>query len=100
MPIDAVQFVLLLVIIALTILLVILGVQVFLILRDVRQTIIKTNKVLDTAGSITENIRGPLSTLSALALGVKASSFLTVARVIKGFLGKDKDGEEKKHHRE
>ena len=100
MPVDAVQLVLLLVIIALTILLVILGFQVFLILREIRQTVIKTNKVLDNADSIAENIKAPLSTLSTLSLGLKASSFLTVARMIKGLLGKDKEREEKKHYRE
>src|SRR5438270_489986 len=96
MPMDSVQFVLLLVIVALTSLLIILGVQVFLILRDLRKTIAKTNRVLDSADSIAENISGPLSTISTLALGVKASSLLAVAKMIKGLLGRDKEQGEKK----
>src|SRR6266480_454367 len=96
MPVDPVQLVLLLVIVALTSLLIVLGVQVFLILRELRKTIVKTNRVLDSADSIAENISGPLSTISTLALGVKASSLLTIAKMIKGLLGRDKDKEEEK----
>jgi hypothetical protein len=87
--VDSVQLVLLIVIVVLTILLVILGVQVFLILRDVRKTIAKTNKVLDTAELITENIEGPLSALSSLALGIKGSSFITAVKIIKNLLGRE-----------
>ena len=47
--IDSVQLVLLVVIVVLSLLLVILGIQVFLILRELRNTIKKTNKVLDHA---------------------------------------------------
>jgi predicted PurR-regulated permease PerM len=96
--IDPVQLVLLLVILVLTILLVILGVQVFLILKELRNTISKTNRVLDNANNITENIEAPLSALSSLALGgVKASSLITVAKFIKSLLGKHKDDEERRH---
>lgn len=95
--IDPVQLVLLLVILVLTILLVILGVQVFLILRELRNTISKTNRVLDNANNITENIEAPLSAISSLALGVRASSLITVAKFIKSLLGKHKEDEERKH---
>jgi hypothetical protein len=96
--IDPVQLVLLIVILVLTVLLVILGIQVFFILKDLRQTISKTNRVLDNADAITENIEAPLSALSSLALGVKASSFITVAKFVGSLLGKHKD--EDKHHSE
>ena len=89
--VDPVQMVLLLVILVLTVLLVILGVQVFFILKELRQTITKTNKVLDNADSITENIDAPLSALSSLALGVKASSLITLAKFVRSLLGKSKD---------
>ena len=96
--IDPVQLVLLLVILVLTVLLVILGIQVFLILKELRNTISKTNKVLDSASTISENIEAPLSALSSLALGVKASSLITVAKFIKSLLGsKHKEEDEKKH---
>jgi len=93
--IDPVQLVLLIVILVLTVLLVVLGVQVFLILKELRQTVSKTNKVLDNADSITENIEAPLSALSSLALGVKASSLITIAKFIRSLIGRN--DEEKKH---
>lgn len=90
--IDPVQLVLLFVIFVLTILLVVLGVQVYFILKELRETISKTNKVLDNADSITENIDAPLSALSTLALGLKSSSLLTVAKLIGSIVGRSKGG--------
>lgn len=87
--IDSVQLVLLLVIVILTILLVVLGVQVFFILKDLRKTIMKANKVLDNAGLITDNISAPVETLSSMVSGLKAGSVLTVAKFIHGFLNKE-----------
>lgn len=72
--IDAAQAVLFFVIVILTVLLVILGIQIFFILRELRQTLIKANKVLDNTGTITESVSGPISSLSSLASGIKAGS--------------------------
>lgn len=92
--VDPVQIILLIVIVVLAILLVVLGIQVFFILQELRTTIKKTNNILDNAYSITENIEGPLEAISSLALGLKAGSFLTIAKFAKNFLGREK--EEKK----
>src|SRR5438046_6827765 len=97
--IDSVQLILLLVIIILTLLLVILGVQVFYILRDLRTTIKKTNKILENADAITEGIEGPISAISSLVLGAKATSLISIVRFVKNFIGRDRD-DEKRHHRE
>lgn len=94
---DTVQFILLFVIVILTILLLILGVQVFLILRDLRKTITKANKVLDNAGTITDSVRGPLTSLSSIATGIKAGSFLTLARFLKSILSREKEEEDYRH---
>ncbi len=96
--IDTVQLVLLFVIAVLTILLVILGVQVFFILKDLRKTIVKANKVLDNAGSITDNVSGPIASLSSIASNVKAGSLLTVAKFVRHVLNKESD--EKKQKKE
>lgn len=98
--IDSVQLILLVVIVALTVLLVVLGVQVFFILRDLRRTIRKTNRVLDNANSITENIDGPLAAISSLAMGLKGGSVLAAAQLIKGFLGREKSSDDHKRDRE
>lgn len=97
--IDSVQLILLLVIITLTVLLVILGVQVFYILRDLRQTVKKTNKILENADSITEGIQGPITAISSFVLGAKATSLLSIVRLVKGFLGHDRESE-RRHHKE
>lgn len=98
--VDTVQLVLLIVIIVLTGLLVILGIQVFYILKELRTTLKKTNRVLDNADSITSNIEGPLSALSSLAIGTKATSLFAVAKFVKSVLSKDKDTDERRKERE
>ena len=84
--VDSVQLVLLIVIIVLTILLVVLGIQVFYILKELRRTISKTNKVLDNANAITEDIEGPLSALSSLISGARASSLITIVKFVSNFM--------------
>ncbi len=72
--IDSVQAVLLFVIIVLTLLLLVLGAQVYFILRELRATVIKANKVLDDTGVITESVSTPIASLSALISGVKTGA--------------------------
>lgn len=93
--IDTVQFVLFIVILILTVLLVILGIQVYFILKEIRHTIQKTNKVLDDTGLITESISKPVSSLSSLSMSIKAGSMLTVAKIIKSFLSKNEESSDK-----
>lgn len=93
--IDSVQLILLLVIVILTVLLVVLGIQVFYILRDLRQTVKKTNKILDNAEDITEGIQGPVTAISSFVLGTKATSLMSVVGFVKTLLGKDNDREKK-----
>lgn len=71
---DPVQTALFLVIIVLTLLLLILGIQVFFILRELRKTIDKANKVLDDTGMITESVSKPISSFSSLAMGLKTGA--------------------------
>lgn len=95
--VDLVQLVLLSVIIILTMLLVILGIQVFFILTEVRKTVSKTNGILDKADSITESVQTPLSAISTIALGVKATSALGIAKFIRNLLSNDEYEERKQH---
>jgi hypothetical protein len=87
---DPAQVALFLVIIVLAILLVVLGIQVFFILRELKQTISKANKVLDDTGVITESVSKPVSSLSTLISGIKTGA--TIASIIKG----KKDSSKKK----
>ncbi len=88
---DPAQFLLFLVILILTILLVVLGVQVFLILRDLRQTIAKANKVLDSTSEITESVSQPISSLSGILMGLKNGATFA------SFIKKVTDEKEKKN---
>lgn len=78
--IDPVQAVLLFVIVLLAILFVILGIQVFLILKELRQTVVKTNKILDDVDTLTESISEPVSFLSGLLFSSK--TFAVIAKFL------------------
>jgi len=73
---DPAQILLFIIIITLTVFLIILGIQVSLILKDLRKTIIKANKVLDDSGEISEAVKGPVVGFSNAIMGFKAGSSL------------------------
>lgn len=80
--IDTAQIILLVVVVILTVLLVALGVQVFFILRELRRTVSKANKVLEDTGTITESVSKPLSSLSNLTSGLRVGTL--IAGLLKG----------------
>lgn len=86
---DTAQVVLFLVIIILTVLLVVLGIQVFFILRELRKTVDRANKILEGASEITESVRKPVSSLSSLAMGLKTGA--TIAKIFQGSKKDKKD---------
>lgn len=92
MNIDAAQGVLLFVLVVLTSLLLVLGIQVFFILKELKRTVSKANKVLDDTGVITESVSGPVSAFSSLAAGIKTG--VTIASFLKGKKKKDHKEEE------
>lgn len=87
---DTAQILLIVVIVVLTFLLLVLGIQVFFILRELKNTISKANKVLDNTDVITESISQPLSSLSNITSGVK------IGAMIASFLKGKKSEKEKK----
>ena len=78
---DTVQALLIAVVTVLTVMLVIIGFQVFYILREVRKTIDKANRVLDNTESITESVSAPVSSFSTMLMGIKSGT--TIAGFIK-----------------
>lgn len=94
--IDAVQIILLLVIVTLAVLLLILGVQVFFILREIRKTVMKANTVLDDTGAIARSVTGPLSSVAALVEGVSTGAVIT--KVVNMLLNRFMKPEEKEEH--
>ncbi|HVZ67366.1 MAG TPA: hypothetical protein VG917_03820 [Patescibacteria group bacterium] len=79
--IDPVQIVLLIVIILLTLLLLVLGVQVFFILKELRNTITRANRVLENTESITESVSEPMSFLSGILFNARSIS--TISKILK-----------------
>lgn len=93
---DVTQILLITVVGVLTLLLVLLGIQVFFILREMRRTLSKANKVLDDAGVISGSISRPVESLSTVMSGVKLGSI--VASFLSKTLDKhDKHAKEEKH---
>lgn len=88
---DTAQALLIAVVIILTVMLVAIGFQVFYILRAIRETLEKANKVLDDAGHITESVKNPINSLSALLLGLRGST--SVVGMLKR-IGEKKRGKE------
>lgn len=73
---DTAQILLITVVGVLTLLLVVLGIQVFLILKELKNTLTRANKVLDDAGVISESISKPVESLSTVVSGGKLLSIL------------------------
>lgn len=82
--IDTVQVILISVIVLLAVLFTVLGVQVFFILRELRKTLFKTNKILDEVDALAENVSEPISFISGLLFSSKTLG------IIKKFLKHDK----------
>lgn len=95
---DPVQVILLVVIVVFTVLLVVLGIQVFYILKEMRNSLKKINKVLDDAGTISESVATPVSALSAFITGIQSGSLVGTLKFVKKFFDhNDDEGHEKKH---
>lgn len=78
---DIGEILLIFVVIVLTFFLIIVGIQVLFILRDLRSTLSRLNKVLDDAAFITHKIKEPLVSLSGATLILRSlSSFLGVLK--------------------
>lgn len=86
---DTAQALLIAVVIVLTVMLVIIGLQVFFILRDLRRTIDKANKVLDNTEEITESVSAPVSSFSSLLMGLQSGK--TVVSFLKRLKEKKKN---------
>ena len=87
--IDTVQAVLLFVIVILTILFLVLGIQVFYILKDLRVTLRRTNKILDNVENLSEGVSSQIGSFSKMFAG--ASVMGTAAKIFSMFVKRKKD---------
>src|SRR3989338_5553856 len=71
--INLTQVILVVVITTLTILLTFIGIQVVYILKDLRETLQKVNKIVGQAESLTTAISKPITGISSLVEGIQSS---------------------------
>ncbi len=71
--VDLSQVLLIIVITALTILLSLIGIQIVHILREVKKSLEKINKILDDAGMITESVAHPIAGLGGMFEGLRSA---------------------------
>jgi hypothetical protein len=82
---DLTQFVIIITTVTLSSLLVLLGVQVFFILKEIRISIKKVNKILDDSGRVSGTVGDSVSNFSGFVNGLKAGiSTVTSFRKEKG----------------
>jgi hypothetical protein len=84
---DTVLIVLLTVAIIITGVLVCLGVQLFFLIKEIRMGIQKMHLLLDKVSALGEHITSPFASISTL---LKETSLITVVKVIKALLSRDK----------
>ncbi len=69
---DPVQLTIVGVSVTVTILIVVLGIQVFFILKEVRLSLQKTNKMLDDASKVTQTVSSGVESMSGFVNGIRA----------------------------
>jgi len=62
---ESAQVLLVVVVTTLTILLTVVGIEVFLILKEFKKSVEKINKILEDAGTISESVAKPVSSISS-----------------------------------
>lgn len=82
---DLTQILLVVVISILTTLLIIVSYQVILILKEFRQTLLKTNRILDNIETVSNNVVRPITNLTHLLEGVKNG--VKIAKIVSQFVG-------------
>lgn len=78
---DLTQAVLLSVIIVLTIFLAIIGIQAFFVLKDLRKTLNKLNRLVDDTDSIVEQVKKPVESAGHIFTAVAAGA--GIANIVK-----------------
>lgn len=87
--IQPMQVLLIVVVTVLTVLLTIIGVQVFFILKEIRHSVEKSNKILDDAGIVSGTVSKSATTLSN-----SFSGLASLGGILKLFAGKKKEAKE------
>ena len=84
---DAVQIVLIISIVALTVVFIIIGVWLILFLKEIRNVVRKVNNTAEEITSFTAKLNEPGALFSGIVEGLKNS--VEIVSLIKGFVGKN-----------
>lgn len=68
---DITQFVIIITTVTLAVLIVLLGIQIYFILKELRSTIIKINKMLDDGGRVTGSVTDSVTNFAGFLNGLK-----------------------------
>ena len=75
--IDITQFVLLTVVVSLSVVLLIIGIHVIGILKELRVTVQKSNKIIDDCGTVSESIAKPTEAASHFLMNIRGNSLVS-----------------------
>lgn len=81
---DPIQLTIIGVSLTLTVLVVVLGIQVYLILKEIRSSIQKANKMLDDAGIVTGTVSEGVTSMSGFINGIRSGISLITSLKHKG----------------
>lgn len=93
--IDITQFILLTVVVSLTIVLLVIGIQTIGILKELKITVQKTNKIIGDFGTVSESVAKPVSAASNFLLNLRGNSIVAsvLKMVVKKRLRREEDNE-------
>jgi hypothetical protein len=89
---DPVQLTIVIISFALAVLLIVLGVQVFYILKEIRGSMQRMNKMLDDAGKISGTVSEGFVSMSGLMSGLRAG--LTFVKTLRGKSQEEEEDDE------
>ena len=96
LPVDSTQIVLLAVIIVLTVFLVVIGFQVFYVLKDLRKTLFRLNRLFDDADDLVGQVKKPIESagniFTAMTAGVGIAHLLKKGSSSSAKASEDKKG--------
>ena len=77
---EITQIILILVVVLLASVMTVIGIEVFMILKELRESVKKANKIMDDAGIISESVAKPVQSFSGFIMGLKSGvNFMKLA---------------------
>ena len=83
LPVDSTQIVLLAVIIVLTVFLVVIGFQVYFVLKDLRRTLFRLNRLFDDADDLVGQVKKPIESAGRFDWFFNLAAGVGIAHLLK-----------------